>query len=46
MDEDMNSCEELVEQTEQKCYYKVLDIIAHSETKAEIEEKIRALLKK
>ncbi len=42
----MTSCEELVEQTEQKCYYKVLDIIAHSETLEEAEAKIRELLKK
>ncbi|MCM1486785.1 MAG: hypothetical protein NC203_00330 [Firmicutes bacterium] len=44
--DDMNGSEELVEQTEQKCYYKILDIISHSESKEEIEEKVRALLKK
>ncbi len=46
MEEEMNNGEQLVEQTEQKCYYKILDIISHSKTKEEIEEKIRALLKK
>ncbi len=43
---EMNQAEVAREETEQKMLYKILDIIAHSETKEEIEEKIRALLTK
>lgn len=47
MDEEMaNISEELVKQTEEKMLYKFLTILNESKDKAEIEEKIKALLNK
>lgn len=47
MDDEMSTAsEELVKQTEEKMLYKVLLIIKESKDKAEIEEKIKALLNK
>lgn len=47
MDDDMSTAsEELVKQTEEKMLYKMLLIIKESEDKAEIEQKIKALLDK
>lgn len=45
MDEEMSTAsEELVKQTEEKMLYKILLIISESEDKAEVEEKVKALL--
>lgn len=44
--DDMNVSEELVKQTEEKMLYKILLIIQESKDKAEIEQKIKALLNK
>lgn len=44
--EDMNVSEELVKQTEEKMLYKFLLITQESKDKAEIEQKIKALLNK
>ncbi len=44
--DDMNVSEELVRQTEEKMLYKILLIIQESKDKAEIEQKVRALLNK
>lgn len=47
MDDDMSTAsEELVKQTEEKMLYKMLLIVKESEDKAEVEEKIKALLDK
>lgn len=47
MDEEMSTAsEELVKQTEEKMLYKLLLIVNESKDKAEVEEKIKALLNK
>ena len=47
MDDDMSTAsEELVKQTEEKMLYKMLLIVKESKDKAEVEEKIKALLYK
>ena len=47
MDEEMSTVsEELVKQTEEKMLYKMLLIVNESKDKAEVEEKIKALLNK
>lgn len=47
MDEEMSTAsEELVNQTEEKMLYKMLLIVKESKDKAEVEEKIKALLNK
>lgn len=47
MEEEMSTAsEELVKQTEEKMLYKMLLIVNESKDKAEVEEKIKALLNK
>ena len=47
MDDDMSTAsEELVKQTEEKMLYKMLLMVKERKDKAEVEEKIKALLDK